>query len=378
MSGCLRIAALMAAALVVTACTGGEESPGALPGPSRSTDGATSWIVSVGDSYISGEGARWAANTNGAPGPVDALGPRAYADRGRRESAPGCHRAKASELQISDTSRAKTLACSGATTSSSGSGATFKPGLDFYDDGAGHLGQAAALEEFASSHQVSDVVVSIGGNDFGFGEVVARCAGSFFSTVGKARPSPCRSDPDVRARFTGEQARLVENRIVEALRDIAKAMNRAGYDLDGYGIVVQTYPSPIPPGPELRYRETLLERGLVGGCPFFSTDATWANTHALATINEAVLGAATTVGLDNLRTLDLTDAFVGHRLCEKGVGLFDPRRAKSWRADGFADSVEWVNRIYTGARPWQVQESLHPNYWGVLAARTQLADLLGR
>ena len=43
-----------------------------------------------------------------------------------------------------------------------------------------------------------------------------------------------------------------------------------------------------------------------------------------------------------------------------------------------ADSVEWVNRIYTGSRPWQLQESLHPNYWGVVAAREALADLLRR
>ena len=160
------------------------------------------------------------------------------------------------------------------------------------------------------------------------------------------------------------------------MRNVAKAMQRAGYESDEYRLVVQTYPSPIPPGPRLRYRETLFERGLIGGCPFFSVDATWANKRALAVINGAVTGAAAGVDLDNLRVLDLTDALVGHRLCERGVGPFDSERFQTWRDDGVADEVEWVNRVYTGARPWQVQESLHPNYWGVLAAREQLTDLL--
>jgi len=42
------------------------------------------------------------------------------------------------------------LACSGASTGTT-TGGDFKPGLDFYDDGNGHLGQAKLLQQFASS-----------------------------------------------------------------------------------------------------------------------------------------------------------------------------------------------------------------------------------
>src|SRR5882724_1127486 len=36
------------------------------------------WVVSLGDSAISGEAGRWAGNTNGSPNNIDALGPTAY------------------------------------------------------------------------------------------------------------------------------------------------------------------------------------------------------------------------------------------------------------------------------------------------------------
>ena len=38
----------------------------------------TATVVSVGDSAISGEAARWAGNTNGSPSNDDALGPTAH------------------------------------------------------------------------------------------------------------------------------------------------------------------------------------------------------------------------------------------------------------------------------------------------------------
>ena len=205
----LVVAACIAALLLAGCTSDGERSSqsDAAPDPPRS--GGAEWIVAMGDSYISGEGARWAANTNGKPRQVDALGPRAYAAKGRREADPGCHRARFSEVQIGDGLKSKTLACSGAMTASTSGDGVFKPGLDFVDDGSGHVGQAAALENFASAHQVSDVVVSIGGNDFGFGPVIAQCAGAFFSTVGRPQQRPCRTDrgsaPDSRGAATAHR-----------------------------------------------------------------------------------------------------------------------------------------------------------------------------
>ena len=62
----------------------------------------TPTVVSVGDSYISGEAGRWAGNTNNSSSLVDALGPTAYFDDAANtvETEPGCHRSKAAEAYI--------------------------------------------------------------------------------------------------------------------------------------------------------------------------------------------------------------------------------------------------------------------------------------
>jgi hypothetical protein len=125
-------------------------------------------VVSIGDSAISGEAGRWAGNTNGSPSNVDALGSTAYYDAGNAEAIHGCHRSKSSEIGIGVAGNvlSANLACSGARTYTQAfsSGSDFKPGLDFYDDGAGHVGQAKALQQFAATHNVTMVVVLIGAN----------------------------------------------------------------------------------------------------------------------------------------------------------------------------------------------------------------------
>src|SRR5687768_13073908 len=131
-------------------------------GPGR----GAAWVVSLGDSYISGEGGRWAGNTNLSPTFTDAGGQGAYWDAGTGEAIAGCHRSTAAEIHIGVVASLN-LACSGAKTATSAPGdGDFKPGIDFFDDGAGHKGQALMLQEFAASHNVRMVQVSIGGNNF--------------------------------------------------------------------------------------------------------------------------------------------------------------------------------------------------------------------
>ncbi len=367
-----RVGALAAALAVVllVGCTHGEDPP---VGTDTSTVATTSptatpepprWVVSVGDSYISGEGARWAGNTTRRAAPIDALGPAAYDDRPGEESQPGCHRAQESiaTLHLPNV-RGKNLACSGATTRSSG-GLRFKPGLDFYRDADGNRGQALALQRFARTHDVSHVVVSIGGNDFGFGPVVAGCALGFLGLFG--RRQPCSADPDVTAGFSEQQAHTVREKIGRALDRVTTAMTRVGYTDDDYRLVVLSYPSPLPTSGGVRYRRDQ-PRYDVGGCPFFDADLDWANDVALATINTAVSSAARAVTGPEVIRLDLGGALDGHRLCEQGVDTFLATGLRSWESEGAATALEWVNRIYLTLTPWQVQESLHPNYWGMRA-----------
>jgi len=326
--------------------------------------------VLLGDSYISGEGARWAANTGGRPGPVDALGPQAYDDASSGEALAGCHRAVAMDVPTDDY-QTRNLACSGAQTRSRSDGGVFKPGLDFLNDGQGHHGQAWELRSFAREEPVAAVVVSIGGNDFGFGSLVGSCAGAFLSSA-----TPCRDDPAVAAAFAEPRVARVQRSIENALRNVSRAMADAGYASDDWRLLVQTYPSPLPTGQRIGLAENVVERGLVGGCPFYDADATWAERVVVPTINGTVEKAVAGAGLDNASVLDLSTTLEGHRLCERGTETFDESGFSSWEDDDVADAVAWVNRVYTGDPPWQLQESLHPNYWGVQAARACIAAAL--
>ena len=90
-------------------------------------------IVSLGDSTISGEGGRWAGNTNVNNGRDDA-GATWYWDTPTGESITDCHRSKSALVHIGDGFRTHNLACSAAMTYSYDwdypQGWRFKPGVD--------------------------------------------------------------------------------------------------------------------------------------------------------------------------------------------------------------------------------------------------------
>ncbi len=151
-------------------------------------------------------------------------------------------------------------------------------------------------------------------------------------------------------------------------------MRAAGYADTAWTMLVQNYASPLPSGAGLRYSQSGYTRQSTGGCGFWNADADWANATALPTINSTVTGAVGTAGITNARTLDLSSAFNGRRLCESTVGLYEEKGLTSWTQAGAVDRTEWVNQIRTvstaGSSPYYVQESLHPNYWAQLATRS--------
>src|SRR6476469_650563 len=103
-------------------------APAAADGPS----GGAPWVVTVGDSYISGEAGRWAGAYNASSSRADALGPTAYYDNASRtaESIPKCHRSASAEAYLGGGVNGLNLACSGAETSTyTDSTGNFKPGL---------------------------------------------------------------------------------------------------------------------------------------------------------------------------------------------------------------------------------------------------------
>ena len=333
----------------------------------------TPWVVTLGDSYISGEAGRWAGSSNDSSSRADALGPTAYFDNGSSETIDRCHRSKSAEAYLGGGVSGLNLACSGArtTTYTDGNG-RFKPGLDFYNGGA-QQGQALMLQNFAGTHNVKMVAVSIGGNDFNFADIVQTCVTDFLSSPTWFKDY-CKDDSSVTSNFTSGNVSAVKTKIATALTNVRTAMRNAGYADGSWTMLVQNYPSPIPPGAGFRYGESGYSRQSTGGCGFWNADATWANT-ALPTINGAVTGAAADAGIGNLRTLDLAAAFNGRRLCENTVGLYEEKGLTSWTQAGAVDRTEWVNQIRTvstccSGSPYYVQESLHPNYWAQLATRS--------
>jgi hypothetical protein len=332
------------------------------------------WVVSVGDSYISGEAGRWAGNSNASESYVDALGPTAYDDNatGTGEQIPRCHRSKSAEIHIGGGVNSLNLACSGAETTSYTDGSDFKPGLDFYSDG-GNQGQALMLQDFAATHDVRMVVVSIGGNDFDFASVVTSCVEDFLTSPTWWK-NYCHDDSSVTSDFAAAHVAAVRARIATAYQNIRTAMRRAGYADSAWILMVQDYESPIPSGAGFRYAQSGYTRQETGGCGFWNADADWANNTALPTIDRAVFGAAADSGLSNVRTLEVAGAFNGHRLCEATDDLVE-NRYSGWEAPGAVDGSEWVDQIRTistAGSDYFVQESLHPNYWGQLAIRSCL------
>ena len=343
----------------------------ALPASADGPGVGTPTIVTIGDSYISGEAGRWAGNTNTSSSNIDALGSTAYYDNATHtaETISGCHRSTAAEVFVGGGIVGANLACSGARTYTQ-TGSPFKPGIDFYDDGLGQQGQAKMLQTYATTHNVQMVVLSIGGNNFNFADVVQTCVTDFLLSP-SWWPNYCNDDSSVSANFTTTNVTTQTNAIKGAILNVQAAMANAGYTTSQYTVLVQNYMSPIPTSTGFRYSQSGYTRQSTGGCGFWNNDANWANNTALPKINGAVASAAAAV-TPNVRTLNLTSAFNGRRLCENTVGLLEEKGLATWLSSGASDSTEWINQIRTLSTvfgPYQVQESIHPNYWGQLALR---------
>ncbi len=332
------------------------------------------WVVSVGDSYISGEAGRWAGNTDKKPSEVDALGGTAYDDNPshKAELIPGCHRSRSAEVHIGGGVEGENLACSGAQTATFTEKGKFKPGLDFYHSGT-HEGQALMLEKFAMTHNVKLVPLSIGGNNFHFSGIVETCLEDFLVPFFHIH---CYNKKPVTTELAPANVARQREAIREGIENIEKAMLGAGYTATQFTILVQDYPSPIPVGANIRYPETY-RRQRVGGCGLWNIDANAVNSTMLPTIDHAVFAAAALTHMLNVKTMDLTNALAGHRLCSKHVGLLEEKGLTSWTQPGAVDKTEWISQVRTASTlfgPYELQEDLHPSYWGQLALRNCLTQ----
>ncbi|WP_406275656.1 GDSL-type esterase/lipase family protein [Streptomyces sp. NBC_00191] len=340
------VAAALVLPLVCTALlTAGAGSSAASPGY-----GPTA-IVSMGDSYISGEAGRWQGNSLTNSGSRDGTD-RAWTGSGYDPSRVygstsfnGCHRSDSAEVRSATGLAAAqiNIACSGATTTNvfraSNGGQAYK----------GEAPQADQLATIATTHKVELIALSIGGNDLGFADIITTCATDYIVWY-----SYCYDD----------QQAVVDSKINKAMADVGKSvdeiravMSGAGYAASDYRIVLQSYPSPIPRSAENRYTESGWSRVTTGGCPFWNKDSDWARDSLVSQIANRLKGVASAKGV---QFLDLRDMLQGREVCAKASKLVSATQPPS------AAGSEWARWIDSDSTQGPVQESMHPNSYGQL------------
>ena len=327
------------------------------PGGPDPTDDPTA-VVTMGDSYISGEAGRWQGNWN------DPFGDRGGTDRAAytvlgiwqydaslvygASAANGCHRSDVSEVLSSEIAvdALINLACSGAETQNIPRSSNGGVGQ------GGELSQADQLADVAASHNVEMIVLSIGGNDLGFANIIITCTVEY-NTSPSWWPNTCHD----------QQQAVVDSRMAAAMAGVATAIDEihavmaAAGQPDGYRVVLQSYPSPIPRASEFRYSESGWDRTLVGGCPFWDVDATWARDSLVPQIssNLALVAAA-----KNVEFLDLSNQLEDREVCSVHT------------SQGTGSDAEWARFLVTGLTQGYAQESMHPNAYGQQATGTCL------
>ncbi|MFI1964586.1 glycosyl hydrolase family 18 protein [Streptomyces pathocidini] len=314
--------------------------------------------VSLGDSYISGEGGRWQGNANAkADGPDGDLDPNndawgtdraAHGTQVYEKNAAGsdaCHRSDVAEIKGAaiggvPKERRFNIACSGAETQHILS-----------EEFQGEKPQIQQLAELAADHEIGTVVLSIGGNDLKFSDIVQSCAVNFIANKESCRK---QADEDLKKRLSA-----VREDVARTLDAIHETMGESGQDQSTYDLVVQGYPAPLPPAYEMRYEGDHYDRYTKGGCPFYDEDVSWTGEGAVAEIGGMLRGAARD---GDAAFLDLADAFSGHELCAKSAKQATSRN--SLDKPIAAEDAEWV-RYFSGlSGGGQWQEAVHPNAYG--------------
>ncbi|MET9606604.1 GDSL-type esterase/lipase family protein [Streptomyces sp. NPDC006512] len=346
--------AVSAVAGALIAAGAGTSAAGPRPGPGT---GPTA-VVSMGDSYISGEAGRWKGNSltnSGSRNGTD----RAWVSGSSYDpskvygaTAGGCHRSDSAEVfsagAIAET--AVNLACSGAVSRN-----VFRASNGGVSQN-GEAPQADRLAAVAASNNVKIIALSVGGNDLGFADIIKDCAYDFVLWG-----SYCHDDQQegVDAKMDGVMAD-----VGKSVDEIRAVMRAAGYADSSYRIVLQSYPSPIPRGAENRYTQSDWSRLNTGGCPFWNRDSDWARDSLVPQISNRLKAVAAAKGA---QFLDLRDMMQGREVCAKAS------KQVSSSVPASAKTSEWARWIDNNESQGLIQESMHPNHFGQLAAGRCLA-----
>lgn len=316
-------------------------------------------IVSLGDSFISGEAGRWQGNS------LNMFGTRDGTDRAARctwgifcsydaarvygsTASNGCHRSDVATIKSAGISVQEkiNIACSGAKSvniwRASQGGQSFK----------GEAPQADQLLTIAQQKNVKMIVLTISANDFGFADRVINCTVSWILGLG-----PCNQAEQ--ATMQSLQAGA-QNGLRKSIDEVRAVMAQAGYSTSQYKLVIAGYSSPVPRASDVRYSGS--DRWWTGGCPFYDADFNWAKDVATPFIVDSMRTVAAEKGV---QFLDVRNALNGHEVCNVHSSLVT--------SSPNPVNHEWVRWVNTGCCQGDAQESVHPNAYGQKAIGTCVA-----
>jgi lysophospholipase L1-like esterase len=322
----------------------------ALAPAAQATPSSTeSSIVTLGDSFISGEAGRWQGNS------IVSTGDRAGTDRAwtgtgydpsrvyGATAANGCHRSDVAEVNnaVVFVHRKVNLACSGAVTAN-----IFRPSNGGQAQN-GEPSQGLKLRFVAQVTNVKFVVLSIGGNDLGFADIIRQCTQAY-----AARTGPC--NPSQQAVVNSRKPAAFAG-VAKAIDEIRAVMAESGYSRSNYRLILQSYGSPVPRASEARYAELGADRGTVGGCPFYDADLNWARD---SLVNQIANGLRYVAAASGVEFLDLRDSLQGREVCATAS------RQATLMQPPSASTSEWARFLTLNLAQGEVQETLHPNAYG--------------
>jgi hypothetical protein len=337
--------------------------------------------VSMGDSFISGEGASLVGNMYDS-NKKDAAGMSAanyrsglYTDMWGKPipaDATGwlCHRSTVAEIrsaQLPNTDLTANLACSGAVSADV-----------LTSDYNGLPPQIKQLEQLAhdSKYKITTVVLSIGGNDLEFSKVIKHC-------VQVLQHNLCGQEEENDTYFTPAIRNKVLTRVVNTVTQIRRTLTSNGYAPDSYRFVLQSYPSIFAPASQRRNVST----DKFAECPgtgLSNETVNWADSYVTPWINGLVRDAAQQT---DVTFLDLSRALNGHTMCDVNTDFIKDksgaRPASASRAEWVAALLPWPARTavidglswlspgrwfestsVTNTLKGRENESFHPNYYG--------------
>lgn len=297
-----------------------------LPGP---PDNGPLTIVAMGDSTLSGEGAgNYTPETNGRDG-------------------NWCHRspnASIFQVDLPGIEKRINLACSGAPSAQVALG-----DVEQWTEPS----QAQQLAELTKTHRISAVIVALGANDDPhFSSLISKCFRAWFTE----RVPPCSEQ--ISGEWQGRIDAMVP-KVVGALEDIRKVLERAGYRTEDYQLVLQSYASPISPDIPEEYRS-------LNGCPFRKEDLKWVKNEAVQALSAGLRDAAAQT---DARFLDLQSAGDGHEACTGGDDA-----SSEWFS---RLTVQWQDLTDPDRAEHAIQDSFHPNAAGHAQFAQCLTEFLG-